>query len=302
MIYMFYMVKNDVRRQVLTSNPRLEFADFTPLYPANEFDTILGDEGRKAGVTETRRKFFALSGGHPAALAFIGMDQNTTLSIFVDESGNLPVADNASRFYIVSLVVHNQQVSIEKPIRELNESFARMGLPNLCFHTGPLIRREDGYEYMGWEMRNRIFAAMMAFARKTPFCYRSVCVDKKFVASEKQIVAQLKSGISEFLDVATRQAVADFKIKVYYDCGQAVITNLIHESMTARYGDKWEFAQNVRPDKYRLFQVADLVSTISLMAQKQQAGIGLTKSEEKFFGGARNFKRNVLKPIFRKKI
>ena len=72
--------------------------------------------------------------------------------------------------------------------------------------------------------------------------------------------------------------------------------------MTARYGDKWELAQNVRPDKYRLFQVADLVSFISLIAQKLQSGIGLTKSEEKFFGGVRNFKRNVLKPILRKKI
>ena len=230
------------------------------------------------------------------------MNKNTTLSIFVDESGNLPIAENASRFYIVSLVAHNQHESIEKPIRELDGSFARMGLPNLCFHTGPLIRREDGYEYMGWEMRNRIFTAMMAFARKTPFCYRSICVDKKFVASEKQIIAQLKAGISEFLDAASLPADADFKIKVYYDCGQAAITNLIHESMSARYGGNWEFAQNVRPDKYRLFQVADLVSSISLIAQKLQSGIGLTKSEEKFFGGARNFKRNVLKPILRKKI
>ena len=68
------------------------------------------------------------------------------------------------------------------------------------------------------------------------------------------------------------------------------------------FGDKWEFAQNVRPDKYRLFQVADLVSSVSLIAQKLQSGIGLTKSEEKFFGGVRNFKRNVLKPILRKKI
>ena len=142
----------------------------------------------------------------------------------------------------------------------------------------------------------------MAFARKAPFCYRSICIDKKFVASEKQIITQFKSGITEFLNDTRLPAVADFKIKVYYDCGQAVITNLIHESMTALYGDKWELAQNVRPDKYRLFQVADLVSSISLTAQKLQSRIGLTKSEEKFFGGVRNFKRNVLKPILRKKI
>ena len=230
------------------------------------------------------------------------MDRDTTLSIFVDESGNLPLAGNTSRFYIVSLVAHNQQEQIAKQIRELNDALSRMGLPNLCFHAGPLIRREDGYEYMGWELRNRIFAAMMAFARKTPFRYRCICVDKKFVTSEKQIVEQLRLGILGFLDATKATIAADSRIKVYYDCGQATITNLIHETMTASFGNGWDFAQDVRPDRYKLFQVADLVSFISLIGQKQQAGIGLTKSEEKFFGGARNFRRNVLKPILKKKI
>ena len=230
------------------------------------------------------------------------MDKSTTLSVFVDESGNLPIATDASRFYIVSLVVHNQHEAIENPVRELGEVFLRMGLPNLCFHAGPLIRREDGYEYMGWEMRNRIFAAMMAFARKVPFCYRSICVDKKFVSSEKQIIAQLQSGFIEFLEDIRSTVASESTIKVYYDCGQTVVTNLIHETMSAQYGDGWVFAQDVRPDKYRLFQMADLVSFISLIEQKQKLGSGLTKSEEKFFGGARNFRRNVLKPMLRKKL
>ncbi len=42
---------------------------FAPLRTAERFGTIPNDESRKAGVTETRRKFFALSGGYPAALA-----------------------------------------------------------------------------------------------------------------------------------------------------------------------------------------------------------------------------------------
>ena len=95
------------------------------------------------------------------------------MSIFVDESGNLPIVGNTSRFYIVSLVAHNQQEQIDKNIRELNYALSRMGLPNLCFHAGPLIRREDGYEYMGWEMRNRIFSAMMAFGSCRLFVRRS---------------------------------------------------------------------------------------------------------------------------------
>ena len=51
---------------------------------AAEFGTMRTDEGRKAGVTETRRKFFALSGGISRRSRFATMTNNTTLSIFVD--------------------------------------------------------------------------------------------------------------------------------------------------------------------------------------------------------------------------
>ena len=42
----------------------------TPLRHEIIFGIIPRDEGRKAGVTETRRKFFALSDGSAVALAF----------------------------------------------------------------------------------------------------------------------------------------------------------------------------------------------------------------------------------------
>ena len=114
------------------------------------------------------RKFFARSGGSSVALDFT-MGEEAIISVFVDESGNLSCARDSSRFYIVSLVVHNQADSIGDLVQGLDTAYAAMGFPNLCFHAGPLIRREDGYEYMSWELRSRIFSKMMAFARKAPF-------------------------------------------------------------------------------------------------------------------------------------
>jgi hypothetical protein len=63
-----------------------------------------------------------------------------------------------------------------------------------------------------------------------------------------------------------------------------------------------EFVQNVRPTKYRLFQLADLVCTLHLMELKIKNGITLTCSENRFFGGPRDFQRNILKRIKRKEI
>lgn len=120
------------------------------------------------------------------------------MSIFVDEAGNLSCAKDSSRFYIVSLVIHDQSDSIDRLVRELDAAYAAMGFSNLCFHAGPLIRREEGYEFMNWELRSRIFAKMMAFVRRAPFRYRSFCIDKRFVESQEQIAAKLETDFSDF--------------------------------------------------------------------------------------------------------
>ena len=217
------------------------------------------------------------------------------LSVFVDESGNFTYPDERSRFYIIALVLHHQADSITEQISTLNAKLARLRLENLCFHAGPIIRHEDGYEYMNWELRNCIFSAMMAFARKVDFQYHCICVDKKFVNSASQIIDRLKSGLDEFaLKVSER---AHGKIKVYYDCGQSAVTRLLHESFINVFGSSVEFAQKVRPVNYKLFQVADLVCAISLIDQRLQLGLPMTSSEERFFGGARKFKRLSLKQL-----
>ena len=143
---------------------------------------------------------------------------------------------------------------------------------------------------------------MMAFYRKAELSYHCFTVDKKFVSSESQIVDRLKTDIKAFLEGLRLSSENSQPLKVYYDCGQTPITNMLKEAMTSVYGNDWEFAQDVKPIKYKLFQVADLICTTTLIEQKIINGLQMTKSEDKFFGGFRNFKRNVLKLIKRKEI
>ena len=53
------------------------------------------------------------------------MNDRNILSIFVDESGNFSFEKEASRFYIVCLVMHNQNSSIEDHVRKLDSDFNR---------------------------------------------------------------------------------------------------------------------------------------------------------------------------------
>ena len=225
-----------------------------------------------------------------------------TLSIFVDESGRFQHPDEDSRFYILSMVLHDQDVDISGEVNSLETRFRMMHLERLCFHAGPLIRQEKVFAVMDRSFRYRIMAAMLAFARKVDFKYHCLVVDKRFVTSSAQIVQRLGNGMREFLS-ARRGALSNFdRVKVYYDCGQSPVTNLLHNTFVEIPDVKMEFAQAVRPEKYRLFQLADLVCTVKLIEKKLECGEGMSSSEFAFFGGGKSFKHNVLRYLNHKEI
>ena len=225
-----------------------------------------------------------------------------TLSIFIDESGRFQYPDSDSPFYILGMILHDQSQSIEKHVADLERLEEELGLEGQCFHAGPLIRKEKGYEILGRKFRARILSRMMAFAHHVDFRYHCLSVNKKFINSTDQIVTSLRNDLIAFLNSRHEELSRLDVVKVYYDCGQSPVTNLLHQTFENDVGCPVEFVQNVRPAKYRLFQLADLVCTLHLMELKIKNGIPLTCSENRFFGGPRDFQRNILKRIKRKEI
>jgi len=215
------------------------------------------------------------------------------LSVFVDESGKFQYPDSISRFYIVSLVLHDQSVEIDALIRKLDEDWVQMGYEGFCFHAGPLIRKEKGYLYMPREERASIFSRMLIFARQMPFRFHCLVVDKEFVTSSWQIVEKLQRQLSDFLDAHASDFLDVDEVKVYYDCGQAPITKLLQDTFAEKLGSRIAFAQGVKPERYKLFQLADLVCTAKLAQQKILLGLLLTEDEFRFYGGPRRFMRNI---------
>ena len=227
-----------------------------------------------------------------------------TLSVFVDESGTFRYPDPSSRYYIVALVFHDQSFDISQFVRELDAATERMGLDPESFasHAGPLIRKEKAFAPFRREWRARVFKLLFDFARRVDFKYHCLCVDKKYISSALQIVASLQAELAAFLSSGESPLRESDKVKVYYDCGQSPVTNLLHTTFSATLGKRVEFAQNVRPQNYKLFQVADLVCTTSLIERRLLNGEHMTESEYTFFGGPRLFKRNILKYLKRKEI
>lgn len=230
------------------------------------------------------------------------MATDATLSIFVDESGRFQFPDRESPYYIVSLVMHDQRILIEELIAELDRHFAEMRLSNVCFHAGPLIRQKNAFAIMDWSFRNKIFRRMLAFAKKLDFQYHCLTVEKRFINSKEQIVSHLQHDMDIFFDSLVGAHPEFSRFKVYYDCGQTPVTNILRSTFRPRPGLDIEFAQAVRPERYKLFQVADMIATLKLVELKIEHGEPMTESEYKFFGGVRNFKRNYLRFVKAKEI
>ena len=224
------------------------------------------------------------------------------ISVFVDESGRFLHPDTVSRFYIVGLVFHDQRTEVADLIRRLDDDWVRMGLADFCFHAGPLIRQEKGYLYFPREKRTAIFSRMLTFARQVDFRFHCLIVDKQFVTSSRQIVERLQAQLNDFLMKSQDVFSASDVVKVYYDCGQSPVTNLLRDTFAARLGSRVAFAQGVRPERFKLFQLADLICTVRLVREKIDRGIRLTDNEFRFFGGPRKFLRNVYKQFAKKEV
>lgn len=63
------------------------------------------------------------------------------LSVFVDESGDI---GGESRYYLLSLVFHDQSDDLSRTMRLYEQDLAVRGLADIPLHLNPLMRGERG--------------------------------------------------------------------------------------------------------------------------------------------------------------
>ena len=221
------------------------------------------------------------------------------LSIFVDESGDFGTYEPHAPFYLFTLVFHNQGNAIDDQINHLEHGLSDLGFDvKHCFHAGPIIRREEDYQYLSITERRKCLNRIMTFAKSCEISYITFSVEKKHMSDSLSLTVALSKQLSAFI----REEYAFFaqfdKIIVYYDNGQVELNKLL-ASVFAVMLPQTEF-RKVMPTDCRLFQVADLFCTLELVCLKDGHRI-MSKSEESFFGSMRDMRKNYLKPMHKKR-
>lgn len=219
------------------------------------------------------------------------------LSIFIDESGDFGEYDPKSPYYIIGLVIHDQEKDITEPLGYLERGLQQAGFRQKCLHIGPLIRREEGYKNMTVVERVRILRKMINFVAKTDFTAKTFVVEKKHIKDEADLTAKLAKQLAEFIRAHYTYFLSYDKVKIYYDNGQVEITKIIISVFMALLANA-ELKKAFQKD-YRLAQIADLVCTARLTELKMEKHC-LSLSERRVLGTDRDIQKLLLKPLKRK--
>lgn len=222
-----------------------------------------------------------------------------TLSVFIDESGDFGPYEVHAPYYLVALVYHDQSFDISQNLSSFETHLQYHGYGSHAIHTGPLIRREDDYAHERPEVRKSLFSALFNFARKIPINYDRIRIEKHNCPDEITLTARISRQFGEILD-RSREFFDSFDhIIIYYDNGQTQLTKIITSVFSSHFLSV-EY-RKVLPVDYRLFQVADMVCTLELLSVKADQKT-FSKSELEFFNSIREFRKNYLKWLQKKRL
>lgn len=216
------------------------------------------------------------------------------LSCFIDESGDFGEFDSHSPFYMVSIVLHEQALSIQSQIDGMEAYLSSLGFPHHALHAGPLIRREALYKEMLMEERKKLFNLLFNFARKLPIRFLCCKVKKSECRDADELEARLTKEITKDLRRCDEYFQSFDQIIIYYDNGQKPvkrILNIIFNSMFSNVE-----VRKVSPSDYKLFQVADLICTLELTNEKIPSGT-FSNTEREFFHSPREFRKEYWRKI-----
>lgn len=209
------------------------------------------------------------------------------LSIFVDESGD---RGGKARYYPLVLVFHDQADSIAEAVTGYEAKLARADLPNIPFHSEPLMNGHKDYEFLDIEQRKVMLAYFSSFVyRRSQFEDPARLMERMGRDISSAMIEHL--GFLQFFD----------DVKVYYDNGQDIVKQALDRSVGKVLSKGVVRRRKTSMTDYRLEQVADYLCTIELALVKYEAKEN-GETYNKFFGGIGSFKRNWLKQARGKQI
>ena len=150
------------------------------------------------------------------------------ISLFADESGE---SGTESKYYLLTLVFHEQGASISRPISIYENDLRTKGLPNIPPHACPLMNGHDDYEGLDIQDRKRLLQAFFTMLQHLPIKYHTFSYRKDEFPDSVVLGARIRRDIVNLIFDNLSYLQGFDKVKVYYDDGQYVVTKALHDAV-----------------------------------------------------------------------
>lgn len=194
------------------------------------------------------------------------------------------------RYYLITLVMHDQDSDIRSDIALYEQSLQAKGLPDIPFHASPLLNGHGRYEGMDLAERKRLLSSFRVFLRHAPIRYHCIKLKTSDYASVEASAAAMRKRIVDFIFGRLAYFQEFDMVKIYYDDGQRSIANAAHKALDYVLAKQSVVYRETSPENYRISQVADYICTMELTALKFKREAS-TATDEKFFGSWSQFRR-----------
>lgn len=141
------------------------------------------------------------------------------LNVFIDESGDFGEYDYHSPYYIITMVFHNQEYSVDLQLKKLEKDLLLIGFPKHTVHAEPIIRGEYEYRNHDKDTRIKILSKMMTFIHNANINFQTFHVYKKEVSDSVDLTGRLSRKISGFIRSHYELFMNFDVVKIYYDNG-----------------------------------------------------------------------------------
>ena len=218
------------------------------------------------------------------------------LNIFIDESGDFGINDNASDLYVVSFVFLSSLNNIEPFLNAFKERLNKLKFTKMI-HTADLIRHKGDYKDLSIDLRQSIFNSLFVFTKRSPIKLKNIVVNKKYTDSYKLLKKQLTAELNDLVSSNHKLFQQFDKIVIYYDNGQSQLAAILEDVFK---DFNISFISDFDKTKEKLFQVADMLTFIDKYYYKYKHKLYISKNEKIFFENMEM--RKLLKELKNKRI
>ena len=122
-----------------------------------------------------------------------------TLSCFVDESGQEKRSGFDAKYYLLTLVLHDQDNPITDSIASYEQNLASNSLPDIPFHMVDLLHGHGEYENLDFATRKKLYSRFAGFIRKLPIQYKTFAYRRAEFEDAFALTARMRRDLVEFI-------------------------------------------------------------------------------------------------------